>query len=116
MISSRITVLAALVLVASGSSVSAQYDDNTQSVANDIINKSLSSVGKCVVVTISSGGVKDQEYYAKLPNDKNSPKEDNAALSIIEVTKRINAAIDKAKSQKKDSTITIKVETKVPAK
>ncbi|MBX9723282.1 MAG: hypothetical protein K2X81_17900 [Candidatus Obscuribacterales bacterium] len=112
---SRSAVLATLVLFGSSVAVNAGYED-TQNDAQKILNASLGSVGKCVVVTVSSTGAKDQEYYAKLPNDKYSPKEDNSALSIIEVTKRINEAIDKAKTKKQDTTITIKVEAKLPKK
>lgn len=85
-----------------------------QNTANDILNKSLSSVGKCVVVTVSSTGAKDQEYHAQIPGDKYSPAGDDTPMSLIEVTKRINAAMDKAKKHQGSSTITITVETKVP--
>lgn len=85
-----------------------------QNSASDILNKSLSSVGKCVVVTVSSAGAKDQAYHAQIPGDKYSMEGDNTPMSLIEVTKRINAAIDKAKKRQESSTITITVETKVP--
>lgn len=112
---SRSAVLAALVLFGSTVAANAGYDD-TKNDAQKILNASLGSVGKCVVVTVSSTGAKDQEYYAKLPNDKYSSKEDNSPLSIIEVTKRINEAIDKAKAKKQDTTITIRVQIKMPSK
>lgn len=84
--------------------------------ANRILNASLGSVGQAVVVTVSSPGTKDQEYHAHIPNDKYSPDGDNTALSLVEVTKRVNEAIEAAKNKKKTTTITIKVETKVPKK
>lgn len=84
--------------------------------ANKILNASLGSVGQCVVVTVSSPGANDQEYHAKIPNDKYSPAGDNTALGLIELTKRITAAIDQAKNHQSPTTITIKVETKVPKK
>ena len=96
------------------SAVNSQTDEQKQ--ANNILNASLSSIGQCVVVTVSSPGTKDQEYHAQLPNDKFSPPGDNTALSLIEVTKRINTAIDQAKHHKTATTITIRVESKVPKK
>ncbi len=84
--------------------------------ANSILNASLGSVGQAVVVTVSSPGTKDQEYHAHIPNDKYSPDGDNTALSLVEVTKRVNEAIDAAKKQKKSTTINIRVEVKVPKK
>lgn len=81
--------------------------------ANSILNASLGSVGQAVVVTVSSPGTKDQEYHAHIPNDKYSPDGDNTALSLVEVTKRVNEAIDAAKKKKKSTTISIKVEVKV---
>lgn len=96
------------------SAVNSQSD--VQKEANNTLNASLGSIGQCVVVTVSSPGTKDQEYHAQLPNDKFSPAGDNTALSLIEVTKRINTAIDQAKHHKTATTITIKVETKVPKK
>lgn len=84
--------------------------------ANSILNASLGSVGQAVVVTVSSLGTKDQEYHAHIPNDKYSPPGDNTALSLVEVTKRVNEAIEVAKKQKKSTTITIKIETRIPRK
>jgi hypothetical protein len=81
--------------------------------ANSILNASLGSVGQAVLVTVSSPGTKDQEYHAHIPNDKYSPPGDNTALSLVEVTKRVNEAIEAAKKQKKSTTISIKVEVKV---
>lgn len=85
-----------------------------QEQANNSLNKSLSTVGQCVVVTVSSTGEKNQEYHAKIPGDKYSPDGDNTAMSLIEVTKRITDAVEKAKKGHGSSTITIQVETKVP--
>ena len=99
-----------------GLSVPAVNSQSADQDANKILNASLGSVGQTVVVTVSSPGTKDQEYHAQIPNDKYSPSGDNTALSVIEVTKRINGAIDAAKKQKKSSTISIKVEVKVPKK
>ncbi|MBX9722336.1 MAG: hypothetical protein K2X81_13125 [Candidatus Obscuribacterales bacterium] len=84
--------------------------------ANSILNASLGAVGQAVVVTVSSPGAKDQEYHAHIPNDKYSPDGDNTALSLVEVTKRVNEAIDAAKKKKKSTTISIKVEVKAPKK
>ena len=96
------------------SEVNSQSD--IQKEANNSLNASLGSIGQCVVVTVSSPGAKDQEYHAQLPNDKFSTAGDNTALSLIEVTKRITTAIDQAKNHKTATTITIKIETKVPKK
>lgn len=108
--------LAATVLVGlyslTCSAANSQTDEQKQ--ANNILNASLSSIGQCVVVTVSSPGTKDKEYHAQLPNDKLSTPGDNTALSLIEVTKRINTAIDQAKNHKTATTITIKVERRVP--
>lgn len=82
--------------------------------ANDTLNKSLSTVGQCVVVTVSSTGAKAQEFHAKIPGDKYSPDGDNTAMSVIEVSKRLTEAIDKAKKSNQTTTITIQVERKVP--
>ena len=95
---------------------SANSQSKDQDAANNILNASLGSVGQAVVVTVSSPGTKDQEYHAQIPNDKYSPSGDNTALSLIEVTKRINGAIEAAKKQKKSTTISIRVEVKVPKK
>ena len=107
-------VTTALIGLCSLTCNSGNSQSDVQKDANNILNSSLGSVGQCVVVTVSSPGVKDQEYHAKIPNDKYSPAGDNSALSLIEVTKRINAAIDQAKNHKTATTITVKVETKVP--
>jgi len=94
--------------------VAGYSQEDLQKQANDRLNASLGSIGQCVVVTVSSPGTKDQEYHAQVPNDKYSPAGDNTALSLIEVTKRINTAIDQAKHHKTATTITIKVERRVP--
>jgi hypothetical protein len=84
--------------------------------ATSILNQSLGSVGRRVVVTVSSPGEKRAEYYARIPQDKYSPEGETVALGCAEVTKRINAAVDKAKKGNGSSTITIVVEAKVPGK
>lgn len=113
MISLKTATSTLLILLGLSPAVHAQYANN-QDEANKILNASLGSVGKCVVITVSSTGAKDHEYYVPFPNDKYAPKMDDSPMSLVEVTKRINEAIDLAKKQKKDSTITIKVETKIP--
>ncbi len=103
------TAVVALCMLAANPATKAQD-------ANSILNASLGSVGQAVVVTVSSPGTKDQEYHAHIPNDKYSPDGDNTAFSLIEVTKRVNGAIDAAKKQKKSTTISIRVEVKAPKK
>ena len=98
---------------------SAQIPDqygNAQEEANNILNQSLGSLGKQVVLTVSSPGTKNREFYANIPQDKYSPAGDNIAMSYAEVTKRINAAVDKAKKLNSPTTITIMVEIEVPKK
>lgn len=87
--------------------------EDLQQDANKILNSSLGSVGKRVVITVSSKNEKDQEYYAQIPKDKYSPSGGTSAASVAEVTKRLNAAIAAAKKNQTETTITIKVETKV---
>lgn len=43
--------------------------------ATEILNKSLSTIGTCVVVTVASSGKKEsKEYLALIPGYKYSPK------------------------------------------
>ena len=105
------TRTAALALCMLGANPTTKAQD-----ANSILNDSLGAAGQAVVVTVSSPGTKDLEYHAHIPNDKYSPDGDNTALSLVEVTKRVNDAIEAAKKQKKSTTISIKVEVKSPAK
>lgn len=80
---------------------------------NDTLNKSLGSIGKRVVITISSGSTK-KEFFAKIPDDRSSPPGEQTPLAIIEAGKLITAAVDKAKKSGETGSITISVETRVP--
>jgi hypothetical protein len=51
--------------------------DNANKAAVSVLNQSLGSVGRRVVVTVSSSGDKKSvEYYAKISHDKYSPEGD----------------------------------------
>lgn len=85
--------------------------------AVNVLNQSLGSVGRRVVVKVSSSGEKKStEYYAKIPGDKYSPEGDTIVPGCADVSKRIVAAVDKAKKGNGATTITILVEAKVPKK
>lgn len=91
------------------------YEDAHDS-GKKILEKSLGSVGKKVLVTVSSPGKANQEFSAKINNDKTSPDGDNTLLLYPEVTKRIADAIAKAKKDNESSTITVNVRVGEPKK
>ncbi len=86
-----------------------KYDDAaTQATKN--LNKSLGSVGQRVVLTVSSPGQKDAQYFSKY--DKYSPAGETIDQGCIELSKQIKEAVERAKSKKTATTIKIKVEVK----
>lgn len=111
------------------SSTASQADDKQKAVpnpyagadkqANEILNKSLSSIGTCVVVSVQSSGKKEtKEYLALIPGYKYSPEvtiKDSIPAGVLDVTGRINEAVDQAKKNNSaKTTITITIERKVP--
>lgn len=88
------------------------YEDGMDKAAANIVNASLGSVGKRVVITIKQAGGKEQKFYAKIPGDKYSPAGDDTAKAVLATTSTLTSAIDKAKTKGLPSTISIEVECK----
>ncbi|HIA54819.1 MAG TPA: hypothetical protein EYN91_22495 [Candidatus Melainabacteria bacterium] len=107
----QLPLILLLCLISSAFAASADEQKNK---STEIINSSLGAIGQCVVLTVSSAGAKTEEYHAKIPNDMYSPDGDNTALGLIEIGKRVTDGINKAKKLQGPTTITIRIETKVP--
>lgn len=88
------------------------YEDGMDKAATNIVNGSLGSVGKRVVITIKQAGGKEQRFYAKIPNDKYSPSGDDTAKAVLATSSMLTAAIDKAKNTGMPNTISIAIECK----
>lgn len=86
------------------------YEDGTDKAATNIINASLGSVGKSVVITIRSDDRKEQRFYVKIPGDKYSPPGDETAKAVLAASGELNSAIDRAKVQGFSSSVVITVE------
>lgn len=88
------------------------YEDGMDKAAVNIVNASLGSVGKRVVITIKEAGGKVQSFYAKIPGDKYSPAGDETAKALIATTTLLNTAVNRAKSKGSSSSISIDIECK----
>ena len=84
------------------------YEDGMDKAAANIVNSSLGSVGKRVVITMR----KRAEVLCKNPWRKYSLAGDDTAKAVLATTSRLTSAIDKAKSKSVLSSVVIEVECK----
>lgn len=92
------------------SSLANPYEDGVDKAAVNIVNASLGSVGKVVVITVKPSNGKKQRFYAKIPGDKYSPEGDETAKALLATTSALNAAIEQAKRHNSSSAISISIE------